>query len=147
MPRVGYPRHVYTASKWFSQSTTVITGSICVCVCAHACLTLCSPMNCSPPGSSVHGIFRARILEWGAISYSRGIFPTQGSSARLLCVLRWQADSLPPVLLGSPTGSIGSLYWLTYLSLPPLHLQVNYLHLNLCFMVFLGGTRPKKSTY
>ena len=33
---------------------------------------LCDPMDCSPPGSSVHGIFQARILEWVAISYSRG---------------------------------------------------------------------------
>ena len=35
-------------------------------------IQLCSPMNCSPPGSSVHGIFQARILEWVSISYSRG---------------------------------------------------------------------------
>ena len=34
--------------------------------------TLCDPMDCSPPGSSVHGIFQARMLEWVAISYSRG---------------------------------------------------------------------------
>ena len=33
---------------------------------------ICSPMDCSPSGSSIHGIFQARILEWGAISYSRG---------------------------------------------------------------------------
>ena len=35
------------------------------------CLTLCDPMDCSLPGSSVHGIFQARILEWVAIPYSR----------------------------------------------------------------------------
>ena len=34
------------------------------------CLTLCDPMDCSPPVSSVHGIFQARILEWGAIAFS-----------------------------------------------------------------------------
>ena len=39
---------------------------------AQPCLTLCGPMDCSPPGSSVHGIFQARILEWVAISFSRG---------------------------------------------------------------------------
>ena len=39
------------------------------------CVWLCNPMNCSPPGSSVHRIFQARILEWVAISYSRGSFP------------------------------------------------------------------------
>ena len=33
---------------------------------------LCDPVDCSPPGSSVHGIFQARILEWVAVSFSRG---------------------------------------------------------------------------
>ena len=36
------------------------------------CLSLCDPMDCSPPGSSVHGILQARTLEWVAISFSRG---------------------------------------------------------------------------
>ena len=36
------------------------------------CLTLCDPMDCSPPGSSVHGILQARILEWIAMPSSRG---------------------------------------------------------------------------
>ena len=39
---------------------------------AQLCPTLCNPMDCSPPGSSVHGILQARILEWVAISFSRG---------------------------------------------------------------------------
>jgi len=39
---------------------------------AQSCLTLCDPMDCSPPGPSVHEIFQARILEWVAISFSRG---------------------------------------------------------------------------
>ena len=37
---------------------------------AQSCLTLCDPMDCSPPGSSIHGIFQARVLEWGAIAFS-----------------------------------------------------------------------------
>ena len=36
----------------------------------QSCLTLCNPMDGSPPGSSVHGIFQARVLEWGAITFS-----------------------------------------------------------------------------
>ena len=40
----------------------------------QSCLTLCDPIDCSPPGSSVHGILQARILEWVAISYCRGSF-------------------------------------------------------------------------
>ena len=37
---------------------------------AQLCPTLGDPMDCSPPGSSVHGIFQARVLEWGAIAFS-----------------------------------------------------------------------------
>ena len=40
------------------------------------CLTLGDPMDCSPPGSSIPGIFQARVLEWGAIAYSAKLYPT-----------------------------------------------------------------------
>ena len=36
----------------------------------QSCLTLCDPIDGSPPGSSAHGIFQARVLEWGAIAFS-----------------------------------------------------------------------------
>ena len=56
-----------------------VHARVCACmrVCTSAkslqsCLTLCDPMNCSPSGSSVQGILKARILEWVAISSSRG---------------------------------------------------------------------------
>jgi len=60
----------------------------------RSCLTLCKPMECSPPDSSVHGISQARILEWVAISFSRDlpkpwIEPASPVSPAL------QADSLP----------------------------------------------------
>ena len=45
---------------------------VCVCVCAQLCLTLCDPMDCSLLGTSIHGIFQERKLEWVAISHSRG---------------------------------------------------------------------------
>ena len=38
---------------------------------AQSCLTPSDPMDCSPPGSSVHGIFQARVLEWGVIAFSK----------------------------------------------------------------------------
>ena len=40
-----------------------------MCLITQSCLTLCDPMNSCPPGSSVHGILQARILEWVAISF------------------------------------------------------------------------------
>ena len=52
---------------------------MCVCVCvlvAQSCLTLCHPMDSSPPGSSIHGILQARVLEWVAISFSRCLVNT-----------------------------------------------------------------------
>ena len=39
---------------------------------AQSCLTLSDPMDCTLPGSSIHGIFQAKVLEWGAIAFSRG---------------------------------------------------------------------------
>ena len=56
-------------------------------------------MDCRPPGSSVHGIFQARVLECVAISSSRGF-----SWPRDQSLLHWQADSLPLSHLGSPPG-------------------------------------------
>ena len=41
---------------------------------AQSCPTVCNPVDCSLPGFSIHGILQARILEWGAISFSRGSF-------------------------------------------------------------------------
>ena len=52
---------------WQAACVPVDEGEV-----AQSCLTLCDPMDCSPPGSSIHGIPQARILEWVAISFSRG---------------------------------------------------------------------------
>ena len=46
--------------------------SLTHCEVAQSCPTLCNPMDCSLPGFSVHGIFQARVLEWVAISFSKG---------------------------------------------------------------------------
>ena len=62
----------------------------------------CDPMDCSPPGSSVHGIFLARILEWVVISYSRGSSWPRDQTRILLRLLLWQVDSLPLSHQGSP---------------------------------------------
>ena len=51
---------------------------------AQSCLTLCNLMDCSPPGFSIYEIFQARVLEWIAISFARGILPTQGLNPGLL---------------------------------------------------------------
>ena len=54
-----------------------------VCLVAQSCPTLCDPMDCSPPDSSVHGILQAGILEWVAMPSPQGFFTTQGSNPGL----------------------------------------------------------------
>ena len=51
---------------------------------AQSCPTLCNPMDYSPPGSSVHGILQARILEWVAIPFSRGSSPPRDRTQCLM---------------------------------------------------------------
>ena len=50
----------------------------------QSCLTLCDPMDCSPPGSSVHGTFQARALEWAAIALSAGFLLPWSTSNKFL---------------------------------------------------------------
>ena len=64
---------------------------------------LCDPMNCSPKGSSVHGIFQEIILECVAMPSSQGIFPTQGSNTRGLRSLALAGMFLPLAPPGKPT--------------------------------------------
>ena len=65
----------------------------------QSCLILWDSRECNLPGSCVHGILQARILEWVAISFSRGIFLTQGSNTHLLHLQHWLVGSLPPAPL------------------------------------------------
>ena len=69
---------------------------------AQSCLTLCDPMDCSPPGSSVHGILQARILEWVTM-------PSSGGSSRprdQTQVSALQADSSPSGPPGKPCSQV-----------------------------------------
>ena len=72
---------------------------------AQSCPTLCNPMHCSLPGSSVHGTLQARILEWVAIFFSRG--PSWLRDWTLMsCLMHLKASSLPLVPSGKPQISI-----------------------------------------
>ena len=59
------------SNEIFHQNPFLPLTPMRVCVHAQSCLTLCNLMDCSPPGSSVHRIFQARILDWVAISSLR----------------------------------------------------------------------------
>jgi len=70
---------------------------------AQSCLTLSDPMDCSPPGSSIHGVFQARVLEWGAIAFPIGWQSTMqtsflreqsGNKIIKLCVRKYKVDHM-----------------------------------------------------
>ena len=65
---------VYTVciAPLFTWSFSLKSSEVKSSEVAQSCLTLCDPVDCSPPGSSIPGILQARILEWVAISFSRG---------------------------------------------------------------------------
>ena len=85
---------------------------------ARSCLTFCDPMDCSLPGSSVHGILQARVLEWVAISFSCGSSPPrdQTLASCLSCIDRRPLHQPSP--WGSPPIYMGGL------CLPDLYMAV-----------------------
>ena len=62
---MAFPVVVYGCESWTIKKTAAAAARS-----LQSCPTLCDPIDCSPPGSSVHGIFQARVLEWGAIAFS-----------------------------------------------------------------------------
>ena len=66
---------------WFSVHVRLV---------AQSCPMLCDPLDYSPPGSSVHGILQARILEWIAVSSSRGSSRSRELNLPLLCLLHYR---------------------------------------------------------
>ena len=74
-------------------------------------------MDCSPPGSSVHGDYPGKNIEVGCCSLFQRVFPTQGLDSCLLLLLHWQADSLPLLPPGNPLKSYSSVQSLSRVQL------------------------------
>ena len=103
---------------------------------AQLCLTLCYPMDCCLPSSSVHGILQARVLEWVVISFP-GDLPNPGIEARSPAL---QADSLPAKPQGKPknagVGSLALLQWI----FPTQESNWSPLHCRRILYQLMGGT-------
>ena len=68
----------------------VLVKAMCCAKFLQSCPTVCNPMDCSPPGSSVQGILQARILEWVAISFSKGSSHRDLTHVSFVsCIGRW----------------------------------------------------------
>ena len=96
-PRLFCLMHWQAGSLPLAPSWKSIIMHVCVLV-TQSCLTLWDSMDCSPPGSSIHGILQARILEWLAIPSSRGSSPPGIEPGPLAL----QVDSLPSEPQGMP---------------------------------------------
>ena len=100
-----YAFHILTCMLNYSLFSTYGYSEV-----AQSCLTLCDPMDCSLPGSSVHGIFQARVLEWVAISFF-GYLSNPGVKPRSPAL---QADALPSEPPGKQFMAIVAQYLPTF---------------------------------
>ena len=103
----GVPFHLLTPfnqalmrERALSRSESYPTLCVRACSVAQPCLTLCNPMDCSPPGSSVHGILQTRIQEWVVISFSKGSFRPRDQT-HVSCIA---GGFFPAEPLGKPKG-------------------------------------------
>ena len=103
----------------------------------QSCPTLCDPIDSSPPGSSIHGIFQARVLEWGAIAFSECICSSLKSAYSLLSSLCPKAYTLCLCLRcilfvhSSVDGRLDCLHFLSIMS---------NVAVNICIQVFVWYT-------
>ena len=103
-----------------------------MCVNAQSCLTLCNPMDCSPPGSSVHGILQARILEW-VIPFSRGSSQSRDRN-QVSCIAGRFFTTKPPESRRQQKDQPSSKYlcFLTFILLKLFYSRNVFLCINLC---------------
>ena len=109
--KIGFQSEIVNSVKPQKTEWTFRVGSgtwgklqrdTCVCVKSlQSCLALCDPMDSNLPGSSVHGILQARILEWVAISSSRGSSQPRDQTCTFWISCHRQEDSLPSYHLES----------------------------------------------
>ena len=108
----------------------------------QSCPTLCDPMDCSPPGFSIHGILQARTLEWVAISFSNArkwkVKVKSFSRVRLLATPRTAAYQAPPSM-----GFSGQQYW-SGVPLPsPIYVYTHiytyvYVYIHICIHTYMS---------
>ena len=96
---------------------------------AQSCPTLCNPVDCSPPGSSVHGIFQARVLEWVAISFSKSNYRKKESEVTQSCLTLCY-----PMDCSLPGSSIHGIFQARVLEQLAISFSSN--HVYLCKMCF-----------
>ena len=106
---ISPPLGCHRAPSWAPCVTQQLPITYLFYTCAlllQSCLTLCNPMDCSLPGSSIYGILQARNSGVGCHFLLQGIIPTQGTNPHLLRLLHWQVGSLLLTPPGKPHGKV-----------------------------------------
>ena len=67
---MGFDKCIMTCIHHYNITQIAAAAAAAAAKSLQSCPTLCDPIDSSPPGSSIHGIFQARVLEWGAIAFS-----------------------------------------------------------------------------
>ena len=110
--------YIFNVNYLMSLEVSIALGNhhinVCVRSVVQSCLTLCDPMDCSPPGFSVHGDSPGNRTGVDCHAFLQGIFQTQGSNPHLLSLLHCQVGSSPLCHLGISPQSMLS----TYISFP-----------------------------
>ena len=102
IPGLGRQLKVLGSVQEGAQEEAVVRGAGMPAKSLQSCLTLCDPMDCSPPGTSVYGSSPGKNTGVGCHALLQGIIPTQGSNLQLLCLLHSQAGFLPLAPPGKP---------------------------------------------
>ena len=116
----------------------IVCVCVCVCVCvlvAQACPTLCGPIDCSPPGLSVHGILQARTLEWVTISFSKRNYRKKESEVTQSC-LTWTVAYQVPSFSSNHVYFCKMYFWQSLCSLNITLLKFIYVYGCLQFIHF-----------
>ena len=113
---LNWALHISQISMVTMRSLDVLLPLHCCCLAAKSCRTLCVAMVCSPPVFSVHGISRARILEWGAVSFFRGSSWAR-DQARISYIGRWVLITTEPP--GKPSDTVWFLLLTNDYGQPP----------------------------
>ena len=128
LPLCRLPFHFLLFLLLYRSTKSLISS--CVCVCVQSCPTLFDPLNCNPPGSSVHKIFQARILGWLTIP-SPGDLPYLG---------------MEPMSFGSCIGGQVLYHNATWEALlVDIVLLINFWFCCLCFWCFIQKKKKKKT--
>ena len=109
----GMDKHVvdtHTCTHTHTHTEEYYSATAAAAKLLQSCPTLCDPMDCSPPGSFIHGIFQAKVLEWGAIVFSDSAIKKNEAAATAAKSLQSCPTLCDPMDCSLPGSSIHGIF-------------------------------------